>query len=51
MIETKTILNERNINATKRAVRKKAKIKEESKLSNKYPVPFWNTNAFPVIVT
>ena len=35
MIETKIILNERNMNPIKSAVRKKAKIKDESRLSSK----------------
>jgi hypothetical protein len=38
MIETNTILNERNINAIKSAVSKKAKASDESKLLSKYPV-------------
>ena len=35
IIETKTILNERNMKATKSAVKKKAKINEESRLSKR----------------
>src|SRR6218665_502521 len=51
MIETKTILKERNMIATKAPVRKKAKSNEESRLSSKYCVPFWNTEALPVMIT
>jgi len=32
-------------------VRKKANNKEESKLFSKYLVPFWKTEAFPVMIT
>ena len=51
IIETNTILIDRNIIATNPAVNKKAKSNDESKLSNKYLVPFWNTEAFPVMIT
>ena len=51
IIETKTILNERNIIMTNPPVRKKANNKEESKLFSKYLVPFWKTEAIPVMIT
>ena len=40
IMETNTILNDRNIIATKPAVRRKANNKEDNKLFNKYLVPF-----------
>ena len=40
MMETSTILNERNIKPIKSAVKKKANASDESKLSRRYPVPF-----------